>query len=197
MKFIYILVLLKSITLFAIADFSPGSKNYELAKKGIPVSSKSVNKQKVNTLSQVSTTKKVLNTTLVESDAHKVHQTVDVMPSKAKVSIVQQKQEIKDVVEIVSVIGQGVAPISTKSPAQAYALAKRSAITDAYRQLVEKIEGVNISGHDTIKDMMVKRSIVRINVNAILKNTTVVETTFKNGLCEVEMEVKFNHRIFK
>ena len=35
---------------------------------------------------------------------------------------------------VITVIGQGVAPSVTASPAQAYALAKRSAIVDGYRQ---------------------------------------------------------------
>ena len=89
----------------------------------------------------------------------------------------------------VSVIGQGVSPMNTSSPAQAFALAKRAAIADSYRLIAEKIKGVHIDGQDTIKNMMVKRSTVRTSVNAMVKNASIVETTFKDGLCEVEMEI--------
>lgn len=90
---------------------------------------------------------------------------------------------------IISVVGQGVAPMNTISPAQAYALAKRAAVADAYRLIAEKVKGVRIDGQDLIKDMMVKRSTVRTSVQAMVRNSNIVETTYKEGLCEVEMEI--------
>ena len=96
----------------------------------------------------------------------------------------------------VNVVGQGVAPINTSSPAQAYALAKRAAIADAYRLLAEKIKGVHVEGQDFIENMMVKRSSVRTSVAAMIKNANATETTFKEGLCEVEMEVTISHSQF-
>ncbi|MBU1928172.1 LPP20 family lipoprotein, partial [bacterium] len=96
----------------------------------------------------------------------------------------------------ISVIGQGVAPMNTSSPAQAYALAKRAATADAYRLLAEKVKGVRIDGQDLVKNMMVQRSTVRTTVQAMVKNANVVETTFKEGLCEVEMEIVLAHSQF-
>ena len=96
----------------------------------------------------------------------------------------------------VSVLGQGVAPTNTSSPAQAYALAKRAATADAYRLVAEKVMGVRIEGQDVIKNMMVKRSTVRTSVKAMVRNANVVETTFKEGLCEVEMEIHISHAQF-
>lgn len=96
----------------------------------------------------------------------------------------------------IDVIGQGVAPSSTTSPAQAYALAKRAAIADAYRLIAEKIKGVYVEGDDLVKNMMVKRSTVRTSVNAMVRNANVMETTFKEGLCEVQMEIKLSHSQF-
>jgi len=90
----------------------------------------------------------------------------------------------------IRVIGQGVAPCNgTCSPAQAYAMAKRAAIADAYRLIAEKVKGVYVEGEDYIKNMMVKRSTVKTFVQATIRNANVVETTFKDGLCEVEMEI--------
>jgi len=90
---------------------------------------------------------------------------------------------------LISVVGQGVAPVNTASPAQAYALAKRAAIADAYRLIAEKVKGVRIDGKDLVKNMMVQRSTVRTSVEAMVRNANIVETTFKEGLCEVEMEI--------
>ena len=96
----------------------------------------------------------------------------------------------------ISVTGQGVAPMNTTSPAQAYALAKRAAIADAYRSIAEKVKGVRIDGQDLIKNMMVKRSVIRTSVQAMVRNANVVETTFKEGLCEVEMEIVISYSDF-
>ncbi len=98
---------------------------------------------------------------------------------------------------VISVTGQGVAPMNTSSPAQAYALAKRAAVADAYRLIAEKVRGVRVDGQDLIKNMMVKRSTVRTSVQAMVRNANIVETTFKEGLCEVEMEIKISHSQFQ
>ncbi len=97
---------------------------------------------------------------------------------------------------LISVVGQGVAPTNTTSPAQAYALAKRAAVADAYRLIAEKVKGVRVDGQDYIKNMMVKRSTIRTSVDAMIRNANVVETTFKEGLCEVEMEITLSHSQF-
>lgn len=109
----------------------------------------------------------------------------------------QDEQVLKENSDIlISVIGQGVAPTNTISPAQAYALSKRAATADAYRLIAEKVKGVRIDGQDLIKNMMVKRSTVRTSVQAMVRNANVVETTFKEGLCEVEMEIVLSHAQF-
>ena len=117
-----------------------------------------------------------------------------------EVSILKQKDKLvltKNNVLTFKVIGQGVAPVNTISPAQAKALAKRAAIADAYRLIAEKVKGVRVEGRDIVKNMMVKRSSVRTSVEAMVKNANVVETTFKDGLCEVEMEITIAHSQFK
>ncbi len=91
---------------------------------------------------------------------------------------------------ILTSVGQGVSPNSTISPAQAMALAKRAAIADAYRQLAEKLNGVKVEGRDYIKNMVAKRTEVRTCVRAMIRNATVMETRFSDGLCEVEVELR-------
>ena len=97
----------------------------------------------------------------------------------------------------ISVLGQGVSPMNTFSPAQAYALAKRAAIAEAYRLIAERVKGVRIDGQDLIRNMMIKRSTIRTSVQALVRNANIVETTFKEGLCEVEMEIVISHSQFK
>jgi len=97
---------------------------------------------------------------------------------------------------IISVTGQGVAPPFATSHAQSYALAKRAAVADAYRLISEKVKGVRIEGQDLIKNMMVKRSIIRTSVQAMVRNANIVGTTFKNGLCEVTIEVRLSYEQF-
>jgi len=109
----------------------------------------------------------------------------------------QQNEELAPNNDIrISVVGQGVAPMNTTSPAQAYALAKRAAIADAYRMVAEKVKGVRVEGQDLIKNMMVKRSTVRTYVDAMVREANIVETTFQEGLCEVEMEIVLKHSQF-
>lgn len=96
----------------------------------------------------------------------------------------------------INVVGQGVAPMTTVSPAQAYALAKRAAIADAYRLIAEKVKGVRVEGQDVIKNMMVQRSTVRTYVDAMIRDANAIETTFKDGLCEVEMEIVLSYSQF-
>ncbi len=110
----------------------------------------------------------------------------------------ESKEEVlgKNLSLRIGAVGQGVAPINTASPAQAYALAKRAAIADAYRIIAEKVKGVRVEGEDVVGNMMIKRSSIRTTVNAMVKNANIVETNFKDGLCEVEMEIIVSHSQF-
>jgi hypothetical protein len=97
---------------------------------------------------------------------------------------------------VITVMGQGVAPSVTASPAQAYALAKRAAIADGYRQIAERVRGVQVEGQDTIKNMMLTQSSTRTSVEALVRGANVMNTTFKEGLCEVEMEIALSYTQF-
>jgi len=124
--------------------------------------------------------------------------TVAPAPEAKKPSVQEMRQPKKQTAPSsyktirINVVGQGVAPTMTSSPAQAYALAKRAAIADAYRLIAEKVKGVRVEGNDKIKNMMVQRSEVRTFVDAVIAEAEIVETIFKDGLCEVEMELTIN-----
>jgi hypothetical protein len=105
------------------------------------------------------------------------------------VAMEQQNLDVKNREVRISAKGMGVAPRFAHSTAQSYALAKRAAMVDAYRLLAERIGGVRVEGHDTIKNMEIVRSEVRTTVENSIRNAEIVETKFKDGMCEVELEV--------
>jgi len=127
---------------------------------------------------------------------------VDGFPDEVLLQDLEEFKEPKKVLEVdqtinISVVGQGIAPSFARSPAQSYVLAKRAAMADAYRLIAERIKGVKVQGKDTIKNMAIKSSTINTQVSAMIRNATVVETTFKEGLCEVEMEIKIDYNSFK
>ena len=94
----------------------------------------------------------------------------------------------------ISAKGMGVPPVNTISPAQAKALAKRAAVVDAYRQLGEKIYGVRINAKDTIRDMASKSSVVKTQLQAMIRNAEIIDESYNKGLYEVTMELKLDLR---
>ncbi len=92
------------------------------------------------------------------------------------------------------VYGEGVAPQNTISPAQAMALAKRAAIADGYRQLGEKLYGTKLSATETIKDAALKDSRIVSHVNGLIKDASITDATFKDGLYSVRMELSMSGR---
>ncbi|WP_027326760.1 LPP20 family lipoprotein [Helicobacter pametensis] len=95
-----------------------------------------------------------------------------------------------------SAVGMGVAPETSVSPSQALALAKRAAIVDAYRQIGEKMYGIRVNGQDTVKDMMLQNSVVKTKVQALIRNAEITETVYKDGLCQVSMELKLDGKVW-
>ncbi|MCX6074037.1 MAG: LPP20 family lipoprotein [Campylobacterales bacterium] len=126
------------------------------------------------------------------SDTPKVH----CVYSGTDGNCVQPSLSASQKLVVVTVFGQGVAPTVTASPAQAYALAKRAALADGYRQIAERIMGVHVEGQDTVKNMMLQRSTVSTSVDAMVRGANIVDTTFKDGLCEVELEIVLSYSQF-
>jgi hypothetical protein len=96
-----------------------------------------------------------------------------------------------------TVYGEGIAPMNTISPAQAIALAKRAAVADAYRQLGEKLYGVRVNSKETVKDAALNDSRIVTQVNGLIKNATITDTKYKDGLFTVRMELKINEARWK
>lgn len=140
----------------------------------------------------------------VQSDAQKPQVTQKVIVQKASKKDVEQiiKEEkltyynnIPD--KQFTVYGEGIAPMNTISPAQAFALAKRAAVADAYRQLGEKLYGVQVNSKETVKDASLKDSRIETQVNGLIKNATITETSYKDGLFTVRMELTMSGKRWK
>ncbi len=50
-----------------------------------------------------------------------------------------------------------------------------------------------LKGQDSVKNMMLQRSTVRTSVDAMVRGANVMDTTFKDGLCEVELEIVLSY----
>ena len=74
----------------------------------------------------------------------------------------------------IRVVGLGVAPAGT-SGTQAEALARRAAISDAYRQLAEQVNGVNVDASTTVENLMLANMTVRTHVSALIKGVEIRE----------------------
>ncbi len=95
------------------------------------------------------------------------------------------------------VVGEGIAPRNTISPAQALALAKRAAVADAYRQLGAKLYGVKVNAKDTVRDAALKNSSITTQVDGLIKDAYIADSSYKNGLYRVKMELKIDSKTWQ
>ena len=89
----------------------------------------------------------------------------------------------------IRVVGLGVAPAGT-SGTQAEALARRAAISDAYRQLAEQVNGVNVDASTTVENLMLANMTVRTHVSALIKGAEIrEEKAQRDGSYTVTLEL--------
>lgn len=74
----------------------------------------------------------------------------------------------------IEVWGVGLAPANMLAT-RGQALARRAAMVDAYRQLAETVEGVNVDSETTMKDLAIESDVVKANVKALVKGARVVD----------------------
>jgi len=77
-----------------------------------------------------------------------------------------------------------------KNPAQARAMAIRGAVVVAQRNLLELIEGVNVTSETTVKDMITQTDYIYTRIDGVIKGAEQVgEPIEKDGMIEVTMRV--------
>ena len=67
------------------------------------------------------------------------------------------------------------APPNSGNPAQVNILARRAAVIDAYRNLLEVIQGVNIDSSTTVENAMVQNDTLKSQVTGFLKGARVIK----------------------
>ena len=93
----------------------------------------------------------------------------------------------------IEVEGVGVPPCNGAcSLAQARVMARRAAILDGYKALVEKLYGIKINGRDTVKNMILKSSTLRSHLEGVIRNAVIEDESFKNGIYKVTMSIRVN-----
>ncbi|MFH2012818.1 MAG: LPP20 family lipoprotein [Pseudomonadota bacterium] len=87
--------------------------------------------------------------------------------------------------------GSGAPPSSATNPAQARLMAKRAAILDARRNLLETVKGVTVDAQTTVQNLMTTSDIVVTKVSGIVKLSRVIDTRYMNdGAVEVTVEME-------
>ena len=75
----------------------------------------------------------------------------------------------------ITVTGMGTAnPAMARTQAHASMMARRAAIADAYRQLAEMVQGVQVDAETTVEQMMLTSDIVKTRVSAVIKGAVIV-----------------------
>ena len=89
----------------------------------------------------------------------------------------------------ITVVGTGVAPNGMRG-AQARIMAKRAAMADGYRQLLEAVKGVQVDASTTVEMAMVQSDSIKLKVSGLVQGARVVSENFTNdGAYEVTMEI--------
>ena len=89
----------------------------------------------------------------------------------------------------ITVVGSGV-PTPGMHGAQARLMARRAAQADAYRQLAEAVQGVQVDAETSVEMAMVMSDTVKLKVNSVIKGAKIVsENVTSDGAYEVTMEL--------
>lgn len=90
---------------------------------------------------------------------------------------------------VISVVGEGLPP-QEGSAAKKRLLAKRAAITDAYRKLAEAVQGVQVDSQTLVKQLEVASDEIRTSVSGVIKGARVIEENVtQDGAYEVRVEL--------
>ena len=91
---------------------------------------------------------------------------------------------------VIQVTGMGVAPPNAVSQAHSAMMARRAAVVDAYRQLAEVVNGVQVDSETTVEQMILTSDVVKTRISAVIKGAVIVsEGELSGGGYSVTMEL--------
>lgn len=89
----------------------------------------------------------------------------------------------------VEAIGTGAPSSMAKSPAQARLMARRAAIADAQRNLLESVEGVQVTAETTVGNFLTN-DIAKTKLSGMIEEAKIVkEQQLADGTCQVTLRV--------
>jgi hypothetical protein len=89
--------------------------------------------------------------------------------------------------------GIGAPPADAANMAQARMMAKRAAILDARRNLLEITQGVQVDSMTIVKNAIVQSDIIRSSVEGVIRNAQIIDTAYmSDGSVEVTVVMRMN-----
>ena len=90
----------------------------------------------------------------------------------------------------VEAIGIGLPPANVQNMAQARALSRRAAIVDAYRNLGETIQGVQVNSETTMQQLAISSDVVNTRMSAVIRGARILrELPQPDGSYQIVMAV--------
>lgn len=90
----------------------------------------------------------------------------------------------------VEAYGYGVAKSENEGSARGKILARRAAVADAYRNLAEIIQGVQVNSETTMHNLAVQDDTIRVRVDSLVKGAEIVKEAYEaDGTYSVSMRI--------
>ena len=87
--------------------------------------------------------------------------------------------------------GQGAAPAKyAAEPARARLMAKRAAMMDARRNLLERVLGLQLDSKTTVRDMVAETDEINAQTSGFIRDSYVIGEHYEEGMSTVNMELK-------
>ena len=93
-------------------------------------------------------------------------------------------------------VGEGLVPRNVTNKSRALVLARKAALADAYKRMGEKLYGVKISSTENVKDAMLQNSRIVAKVHGLIKDATIIEEKFLDGIYKLKLELKISKRLW-